>query len=70
LQAAAARRPLLKAGAIDGLSIGFRTVKGRIDPKTRVRSLVAMDVWEIPIVTFPAACGGARARGEAGVLPT
>ena len=29
---------LLKAGAADGLSIGFRTVKGRIDPKTRIRS--------------------------------
>ncbi|OYY06592.1 MAG: peptidase U35, partial [Rhizobiales bacterium 35-68-8] len=28
---------LLRAGAIDGLSIGFRTVRGRIDPKTRVR---------------------------------
>ena len=30
---------LLRAGAIDGLSIGFRTAKARIDPKTRVRKL-------------------------------
>src|SRR5579884_2314202 len=44
---------LLRAGAIDGLSIGFRTVKARIDPKTRVRSLLAVDLWEISIVTFP-----------------
>lgn len=44
---------LIRAGAIDGLSIGFRTVKGRIDPKTRVRSLLAVDLWEISIVTFP-----------------
>jgi HK97 family phage prohead protease len=44
---------LIRNGAIDGLSIGFRTVKGRIDPKTRVRSLLAVDLWEISIVTFP-----------------
>lgn len=48
---------LLKAGAIDGLSIGFRTVRGRIDPKTRVRSLLAVDLWEISIVTFPLLAG-------------
>jgi HK97 family phage prohead protease len=52
---------LLRAGAIDGLSIGFRTVKGRIDPKTRVRSLLAVDLWEISIVTFPL-LAGARVR--------
>ena len=44
---------LLRAGAIDGLSIGFRTVKGNIDPRTRVRRLLAVDLWEISIVTFP-----------------
>src|SRR5262245_61570104 len=38
---------LLKAGAADGLSIGFRTVKGRLDPKTRIRKLDAIDLWEI-----------------------
>ncbi|KQZ02570.1 peptidase U35 [Pseudolabrys sp. Root1462] len=48
---------LLRAGAIDGLSIGFRTVKGRIDPRTRVRSLIAVDLWEISIVTFPLLAG-------------
>ena len=44
---------LLRAGAIDGLSIGYRTSKARIDPKTRVRRLLAVDLWEISIVTFP-----------------
>jgi HK97 family phage prohead protease len=44
---------LIRAGAIDGLSIGFKTAKARIDPKTRVRSLIAVDLWEISIVTFP-----------------
>ncbi len=52
---------LLRAGAIDGLSIGFRTVKGNIDPRTRVRRLVAVDLWEISIVTFPL-LAGARVR--------
>jgi HK97 family phage prohead protease len=44
---------LMKAGAIDGLSIGYRTVRGQIDPKTRVRRLYQVDLWEISIVTFP-----------------
>src|ERR1700746_1468105 len=42
---------LLRAGAIDGLSIGFRTAKARIDPKTRIRRVYAVDLWEISIVT-------------------
>jgi HK97 family phage prohead protease len=44
---------LLRAGTADGLSIGFRTVKGRRDPKTRIRKLDVIDLWEISIVTFP-----------------
>ena len=44
---------LLRAGAIDGLSIGYRTQRARIDPKTRVRKLHQVDLWEISIVTFP-----------------
>jgi hypothetical protein len=41
------------AGAVDGLSIGYRTVRGQIDPKSRVRRLYQVDLWEISIVTFP-----------------
>jgi HK97 family phage prohead protease len=44
---------LLRTGALDGLSIGYRTVRGRIDPRTRVRRLFQVDLWEISIVTFP-----------------
>ena len=44
---------LLRNGAIDGLSIGYRTVRGRIDPATRIRALHQVDLWEISIVTFP-----------------
>jgi len=48
---------LVKAGAVDGLSIGFKTVRGQIDPKTRIRRLLAVDLWEISIVTFPLLSG-------------
>lgn len=44
---------LMKSGALDGLSIGFRTVKARSDPKTGVRRILEADLWEISVVTFP-----------------
>ena len=44
---------LMRAGAIDGLSIGFRTVEGRTDPRTKVRRLSHIDLWEVSVVTFP-----------------
>lgn len=52
---------LVGAGAVDGLSIGYRTVRGRIDPASRVRRLYQVDLWEISIVTFPL-LAGARVR--------
>jgi HK97 family phage prohead protease len=44
---------LMRAGALDGLSIGFRTVEGRTDKKSGVRRLSKIDLWEISVVTFP-----------------
>ncbi|MBW6421257.1 HK97 family phage prohead protease [Rhizobium sp. XQZ8] len=44
---------LMKTGALDGLSIGFRTVKARTDAKTGVRRILEADLWEISVVTFP-----------------
>ena len=44
---------LMRDGAVDGLSIGFRTVKARSDPRTGYRRLIEIDLWEISIVTFP-----------------
>jgi HK97 family phage prohead protease len=44
---------LMRAGALEGLSIGFRTVEGRTDPKSGVRRLTRIDLWEISVVTFP-----------------
>jgi HK97 family phage prohead protease len=44
---------LMRAGALDGLSIGFKTVKARRDRVTGVRRLEKIDLWEISVVTFP-----------------
>lgn len=44
---------LLKAGALDGLSIGFKTVRAERSSRTGVRRLTQVDLWEISIVTFP-----------------
>lgn len=44
---------LMREGALDGLSIGFRTIKGKSDRKNAVRRLYEIDLWEISIVTFP-----------------
>lgn len=44
---------LMRAGVLDGLSIGFRTVTARTDPETGHRILDHVDLWEISVVTFP-----------------
>ncbi len=44
---------LMKTGALDGLSIGFRSVKARTDAKTGVRRILEAELWEISVVTFP-----------------
>jgi HK97 family phage prohead protease len=43
---------LVAAGAIDGLSIGFRTVRATKDDAGR-RVLSELDLWEVSLVTFP-----------------
>lgn len=43
---------LLAAGAIDGLSIGYKTVKAERDGKGR-RLLSELELWEVSLVTFP-----------------
>jgi HK97 family phage prohead protease len=43
---------LIGAGAIDGLSIGYRTVKAAKDAEGR-RVLSELDLWEVSLVTFP-----------------
>ncbi|MBK1625364.1 HK97 family phage prohead protease [Afifella marina] len=44
---------LLKAGGLDGLSIGYRTLRGRKDRRGGIRRLYEIDLWEVSIVTFP-----------------
>jgi hypothetical protein len=44
---------LMRAGALDGLSIGFRTVKGSREARSGLRRLKEIDLWEISVVTFP-----------------
>jgi len=43
---------LIEAGAIDGLSIGYRTVRAAKDDKGR-RVLSEVELWEVSLVTFP-----------------
>lgn len=44
---------LMRSGAVDGLSIGFRTERSRRDARTGQRRLEKIDLWEISLVTFP-----------------
>ncbi len=44
---------LMKSGALDGLSIGFQTVRSKTDRASGVRRILEADLWEISIVTFP-----------------
>jgi uncharacterized protein len=46
-------RNLMREGALDGLSIGFRAVKAKTDNVTGVRRILEADLWEISVVTFP-----------------
>lgn len=55
---------LIKAGAIDGLSIGYRTVRSE-NKSTGGRLLHELELWEISLVTFPM-LPEARVDGSAG----
>lgn len=48
---------LLESRGLDGLSIGFRTLKARRDRATASRLLTEVDLWEISLVTFPMLLG-------------
>ncbi|HTT98960.1 MAG TPA: HK97 family phage prohead protease [Rhizomicrobium sp.] len=62
-------RELIADGALDGLSIGFRTVRAKRDAKTGYRELLEVELWEISVVTFPLLRGsGVTAIGEKSAL--
>jgi uncharacterized protein len=44
---------LMEAGAVDGLSIGYRVVRSERNRATGGRTLVEIDLWEVSLVTFP-----------------
>jgi uncharacterized protein len=44
---------LMTSGAIDGLSIGFKTERSKQNKQSGVRLLEQLDLWEISVVTFP-----------------
>ena len=52
-QRGAEAHELMKAGAIDGLSIGGYTRADSYDAKTGVRTITQFELWEISVVTFP-----------------
>jgi uncharacterized protein len=63
---------LLESGGLDGLSIGFKTIRARNDRVSGTRQLLSIDLWEISLVTFPMLDGArvstvksaARARAD------
>ena len=47
-------KTLIEMGALTGLSIGYETGAYSVDAKTGIRSLLAVKLWEVSPVTFPA----------------
>ena len=43
---------LVAEGAVDGLSIGYRTLRAERDARGG-RKLIELDLWEVSLVTFP-----------------
>jgi uncharacterized protein len=54
VQRAKEARALMKAKAVNGLSIGFVTREDSYDRVSGIRTLKKVDLWEVSIVTFPA----------------
>jgi len=44
---------LMREGALDAMSIGYRTIKAQWDEEQGIRKLLDLDLWEVSIVTFP-----------------
>jgi len=44
---------LLRMGAMDGISIGYRTVQATEEGGGRIRKLIEVDLFEASLVTFP-----------------
>ncbi|MFZ4532486.1 MAG: HK97 family phage prohead protease [Alsobacter sp.] len=55
---------LVRQGAVDGLSIGFRVVAATTDRRSGVRRIARIDLWEVSLVTFPMLPGARLAPSE------
>lgn len=53
IERAKALHILIKAGALDALSIGYKVRKARADQQARARRILQLDLWEVSFVTFP-----------------
>lgn len=60
---------LMRGGLVDGLSIGFRTVRSRTERGGAIRRLLEIDLWEISIVTFPMLPGARLRAAKAATRP-
>jgi HK97 family phage prohead protease len=76
VQAAREALALLRAGAVDALSIGFSVPRNGalFDREKGLRRISSIDLWEISVVTFPvnprARINRVKALVEAGSLPS
>lgn len=61
---------LIRIGAIDGLSIGYKTIAATLDSATGIRTLKEVDLWEISLVTFPMQEAARVRRVKAGPIAT
>ena len=53
---------LIAGGAIDGLSIGYRTIRARKGETGKGRRILEAELWEVSVVTFPMAAGARITR--------
>lgn len=70
IQKAKEAHELMLEGAIDGLSIGYRTILSEYDRTTEVRRLTKMDLREISVVTFPMLESATVSLVKGDTLPT
>jgi len=57
VQRAGEARALIADGAVNGLSIGFRTRRATRDARSGTRHLLEIELWEVSVVTFPLLTG-------------
>ena len=65
-----ALRRLIEKRAIDGMSIGFRTVRATREARTGHRRISEVELWEISVVAFPMMNRARIADGATATLRT